>query len=92
MKEHNFYMTAEVSRVLSNSNKFAMEAADALSRFSCSDWGDLCESDKELNRRAETEGGQILAAYSSCEGRIYIITDDTNANPKITTMLFAYEY
>jgi len=56
------------------------------------DWGDLCEDDKELNRQAKINGGRILAAYTTDNGKVYIITDDAKAVVKVTTVLYASEY
>jgi len=91
-KRIEFYMTSGISAAMDESGSFSLEIADFIHRFTVDDWGDLCEEDKALNRRAKTCGGRILAAYSSSRGRVYIITDDTKANPQITTVLFADEY
>ena len=91
-KRVSFYMTCGISAAMDESISFSMEIADCIHRFTMDDWGDLCEDDKELNQRAKTCGGRILAAYPSTRGRVYVITDDTKANPQITTVLFADEY
>ena len=91
-KKIGFYMTCGISADMDNDNAFACEIGTFINRFTNADWGDLCEEDKELNRAALKEGGRVLAAYTSSKGRIYIITDDTKANPQITTVLYASEY
>ena len=91
-KKISFYMTCGISAAMDESGSFSMEIADCIHRFTVDDWGDLCEDDKELNQRAKTCGGRILAAYHTSHGKVYIITDDTKANPQITTVLFADEY
>ena len=54
------------------------------------DWGDMCRSDRELNDSAVKSGNdRILAAYETCEGKIYIITDRDRS---YTTILFAADY
>ena len=62
-----------------------------LTRYKNCDWGDLSESDKELNDISVKDGGDnILAAYDIGEDeKVYIITEwDRSA----TTILFASEY
>ena len=91
-KEYRYYVTAGINAAIERDAHFAKEVFLATNRYAAHDWGDLCEDDKELNRRAKTCGGRILAAYPSTRGRVYIITDDTKANPQITTVLFVDEY
>ena len=91
-KKIEFYMTCGISADMDNDNAFACEIGMYINRFVKDDWGDLCEDDKELNRAALKDGGRVLAAYTSSKGKIYIITDDTKANPQVTTVLYASEY
>lgn len=47
------------------------------------------EEDKQMNDDALSTGNRIFAAYHTCKGKIYIITEwDRSA----TTILFADEY
>ena len=92
MRQHNLYITECVYNAISRNTLFELDVREALNKFRRDDWGDLCESDKELNRIAKCEGGRIFAAYKTCEGRLYIITDNAKACPASTTILFAYEH
>jgi len=91
-KRMEFYMTAGIGSDMDADNRFACEIGDLIHRYVSSDWGILCEDDKALNRRALSEGGRVLAAYDTSRGKVYIITDDTQAMPTITTVLYAHEY
>lgn len=91
-KKIEFYMTCGISADMDNDNAFACEIGMYISRFVKNDWGELCEDDKSLNRAALEKGGHVLAAYTSSKGKIYIITDDTKAEPQVTTVLYASEY
>ena len=90
-KRMEFYMTTGVSIDMDADNRFACEIGNIIHRYVTQDWGDLCEQDKELNRRALSEGGRIVAAYETGRGRVYVITDDTLAMPTVTTVLYAHE-
>ena len=87
-----FYMTAGIAADMDSDNGFACEIGSIIHRFICNDWGDLCSDDYFLNKQALTGGGRILGAYETKRGRVYVITDDALANPKITTILYASEY
>ena len=91
-KKIEFYMTCSISADMDSDNAFACEIGMCINKFVNNNWGDLCEDDKELNRAALKKGGRVLAAYTSSKGKIYIITDDTKANPQRTTVLYASEY
>lgn len=91
-KQIAFYMTGGVSDDMDSDQHFACEIGDAIHRFIGDDWGNLCEDDKALNRRAKTEGGRVFAAYSTSRGKIYIIADDALADDQVTTVLYASEY
>lgn len=62
-----------------------------LTRYQNCDWGDLSESDKELNDLSVKNGDDnILAAYDiGLDEKVYIITE---ADRSVTTILFASEY
>ena len=92
MKKLEFYMTAGIANDMDNDSGFACEIGTLIHRYICNDWGELCSDDYFMNKRALEEGGRILAVYTTSKGRVYIITDDTQADPKITTILYADEY
>ena len=91
-RSYEFYVTAGINAAIEQNIRFAREVFSATTRYTAGDWGDLCESDKELNEQALQRGGRILAAYPTSLGRMYIITDDATAEKLVTTVLFADEY
>lgn len=91
-RRYEFYVTAGINAAIEQDTSFAREVFSATTRYTAGDWGDLCESDKDLNEQALKIGGRLLAAYPTSLGRMYIITDDTTATRLVTTVLFADEY
>ena len=76
---------------------FAEDVMDALGRFGRCDWGTICEEDKAVNDAALKHRERILAAYPTCKGSIWIITDAYHegkplAESNQTTILFPDEY
>jgi hypothetical protein len=92
MGKQNVFVTKQLIQDMAEDRKFQTEVINAVMRFMDNDWGDLCEEDKELNVEALKDGGRILAAYETSNGKVYIITDDTAATPQVTTVLYASEY
>ena len=83
-------MTHQINATREENKKFADEIQKALQRYASCDWGDLTESDKNLNDEAVKSGNdRILAAFATSEGKIYIITEWDRS---YTTVLFADEY
>lgn len=62
-----------------------------LGRHSFADWGAVCESDKQANDRAVTNGTRILSAYTLGERQevVWLITE---ADRSTTTFLTPDEY
>jgi len=87
-----YYATRGIHAAIQQNPEYANELLLLCDRYSRGDWGELCESDKDINRNAIVYGGRILAAYPTTQGRVYIITDDTKAKKPVTTVLFADEY
>jgi len=86
----NVVMTRTVNDAIADNSKFAKEVTVALKRYASKDWGDMDESDKQLNDNAVATGeDRILAAYKTGKGKIYIITEWDRS---YTTVLFADEY
>ena len=52
----------------------------------------MCWEDQQANLQAQKDGGRVLAVYETSRGRVYVITDDTQANPMVTTILYTDEY
>jgi hypothetical protein len=83
-------MTRNINDTIADNEAFSKEILTALRRYVACDWGDLCKEDKGLNNSAVKSGNdRILAAYSTSEGKVYIITE---YNREYTTILFAEEY
>ena len=91
-KRLEFYMTAGIAADMDSDINFATEIGNIIFRFTCNDWGDLCSEDHFSNKQALKEGGRVLGAYETTRGRVYMITDDALATPKVTTILYAEEY
>lgn len=69
---------------------FSQTVSKDFARYCQGDWGDLGESDKNLNDEAIVSGNdRILAAYATEKGKIFILTE---ADRSVTTILFADEY
>ncbi len=82
-------ITYGVNVAVAESTDFAMEVHNAMTRYCKGDWGDICEEDKEMNNEALHTGERLFAAYHTCKGKLYIITEwDRSA----TTILFVNEY
>jgi len=68
---------------------FAYEVGLCMKRYCNKDWGVMDEEDKETNNQALIDGNRIMAAYETCKGKIWIITE---ADRSVTTVLFPDEY
>lgn len=68
---------------------FTKQVVRACRRYRAGDWGDLCEEDKAANDFAVDNELRILAAYETCKGKIWIITEWDRS---VTTILFPHEY
>lgn len=89
MKLGKLFMTKGISLAIAKDRDFAVKVSDCFERYTNEDWGDLCESDKQLNVEALEYNDQIFAAYNTNKGKIYIITESDRS---VTTILFADEY
>ena len=87
--------TATLNNIMSENKQFASEVMSALQKYCNKDWGDLCEEDKQINDDAlqYPEDLYLLAAYKTCKGKIYIITEriSENAGDNATTLCFPDE-
>ena len=85
--------TATLNNAMSENKQFANEIMSALQRYCNKDWGDLCEEDKQINDDAlqYPEDLYLLAAYKTCKGKIYIITEriSENAGDKCNYSMFS---
>ena len=91
-RRYEFYVTAGIATDMDSDISFASEIGSIIHQFINDDWGTLCKEDCESNEQAKKDGGRILGAYETTRGRVYVITDDALANPKITTVLYASKY
>ena len=85
------YQTRGVYDKTCKDEEFERFIGQAFFRYVLGDWGDLYESDKELNEEAVSTGeGRILGAYKyNDETKIWIITESDRS---CTTILFPEEY
>ena len=87
--------TVTLNNVITENRQFAKEVVSALQRYVNKDWGDLCEEDKQINDNAlqYPDDLYILAAYKTCKGKIYIITNriSENVGDNATTICFPSE-
>jgi hypothetical protein len=66
-----------------------------LDRHVHGDWGDLSDSDRQLNDEAVVDGSRIMSSYKTLKGvKIWVITEGTNdeGNRAATTILLPEEY
>ena len=61
-----------------------------LARYMQGDWGNLCESDKQLNDSALKYGDRIFASYTDANDRKFWII--TEADRSATTVLLPEDY
>lgn len=87
--------TRMISDLMVKSNRFALEISLSLKRYSVKDWGILGEEDKQVNEEAlqYPDDLYLLAAYQTCKGEIYIITNRISEKPgdNATTICFSDE-
>lgn len=88
--------TNTIIQATKNDKRFALEIADAIMRYCNKDWGNLCAEDKKRNDDAlkYSKDPYLLASYTTCKGKIYIITNRKSeiAGDNATTIMFSYEY
>lgn len=83
------YQTRGIAAAIEENPQFYIEVIEAYQKYIAGNYGDLCEEDIQANEEAIEYGGRILAAYTTSQGRIYIITE---ADRSATTILFCDEY
>lgn len=87
--------TAAISVEMYRNDDFVKFLKNSLERHKKCDWGDLAESDLEMNNLS-LDGGRILSSYNlpenlpvDNESKIWIITE---ADRSATTILFPSDY
>lgn len=87
--------TVKVNNEMMENKQFASEILFAMERYMVKDWGDLDAEDKQTNEDALNypEDLYLLAAYKTCKGKIYIITNriSETAGDNATTICFPSE-
>ena len=87
--------TATINNLMSENKHFAKDILSAMERYCNKDWGDLETEDKLINEDALNypEDLYLLAAYKTCKGTIYIITNriSETAGDNATTICFPDE-
>ena len=87
--------TATLNNAMSENKQFASDVMSALQKYCNKDQGDLCKEDKQINDDAlqYPEDLYLLAAYKTCKGKIYIITNriSETAGDNATTICFPSE-
>lgn len=87
--------TATVNNEMMENKQFAREILSAMERYCNKDWGDLDAEDKQINDDALNypEDLYLLAAYKTCKGKIYVITNriSETAGDNATTICFPNE-
>ena len=90
MKTGRTVVTKSIADRIADNKVFAMQINRFFGAFLQKDWGDISENDKEMNdQNAESGIGNLMGAYETCEGRIWIMTEHDRS---VTTILFPYEY
>lgn len=82
-------LTDSINSLMLNDSAFYADLLTAISRYKTYDWGEISPADKHSNDQALFSGDRILAAYPTCQGTIWIITE---ADRSTTTILFPAEY
>lgn len=88
-------VTRRISEYMKENEKFATEVYLCLQRYAVKDWGNLDANDKQANDNALNypEDLYLLAAYQTCKGKIWIITNriSEKAGDNATTVCFPDE-
>ena len=88
-------VTKGINEAMAENQKFALEVSLCLQRYAVKDWGNLDEEDKQTNENAlqYPDDLYLLAAYETCKGKIWIITNRISeiAGDNATTVCFPSE-
>lgn len=83
------FKTCGINNAIKENKEYVYELFGYLVKYINGDWGDLSSEDKLENEYALEHNDRILGAYSTSQGKIYIITEYDRS---YTTILFANEY
>ena len=88
-------VTHGINEAMAEKSRFAAEVNLSLQRYTVKDWGNLNDEDKQTNDEAlkYPDDLYLLAAYQTCKGKIWIITNriSENAGDNATTVCFPSE-
>lgn len=88
-------VTHRVNEAMTENSRFAAEVNLSLQRYALKDWGNLSDDDKQANEESlkYPDDLYLLAAYETCKGKIWIITNriSENAGDNVTTVCFPSE-
>ena len=88
-------VTQGIDEAMRENRKFTLEVNLSLQRYAVKDWGNLDAEDKQTNDDALNypDDLYILAAYQTCKGKIWIITEriSEKARDNATIVLFPDE-
>ena len=88
-------VTRGIYEAIKESDRFAAEVNLSLQRYAVKDWGNLSDDDKQANEESlkYPDDLYLLAAYETCKGKIWIITNriSENAGDNATTVCFPSE-
>ena len=88
-------MTPGIRDMIGSSEKAYDTVVDCLRRHTQSDWGDLCDDDRQMNDdalEAERNGeptDRLFSSYDTDLAKLYIITEYDRS---VTTILLSEEY
>lgn len=89
-------MTKTIANDISENKLFAEDINTAMEKFIHKDWGDLGNADKQANDESLENPDDIfvLAAYNTCKGRVWIITNRATekVGDNVTTICYPDEY
>ena len=88
-------VTHGINEAMKENSRFAAEVNLSLRRYAVKDWGNISDGDKQVNEDAlqYPDDLYLLAAYQTCKGKIWIITNriSENAGDNATTVCFVSE-
>ena len=88
-------VTHGINEAMTENSRFAAEVNLSLQRYAVKDWENLDNEDKQTNEDAlkYPDDLYLLAAYDTCKGKIYIITNRVSGKNgyNATTVCFPSE-
>lgn len=88
------FVTHGINTAMMENKRFAVEVGLCLRRYCVKDFGIISEEDKQTNKESlnHPDDLYLLAAYQTCNGKIWIITNSgEEIGENITSVLFQNE-